>query len=141
MLTSCAWSRPCGTFPYPLGALQMLGKNDATLIAFDAPDAEDPAGLARHSMDFWLTTEDLPLPGNQVLLGRDGRIQLRYTQTNAEAHRRLRGKFEGLLDAIQCRQDVLPGYHSLGGRLASTPWRTRTGPCGSAPTRRPRRST
>ena len=29
-----------GGFPYPLGALQMLGKNDATLIAFDAPDAE-----------------------------------------------------------------------------------------------------
>ena len=52
-----------GGFPYPLGALQMLGKNDATLIAFDAPDAEDPADLARHSMDFWLTTEDLPLPG------------------------------------------------------------------------------
>jgi hypothetical protein len=106
-----------GTFPYPLGALQMLGKNDATLIAFDAPDAEDPADLARHSMDFWLTTEDLPLPGNQVLLGRDGRIRLRYTQANAEAHRRLRGKFEGLLDAIQCRDIVLPGYHYLGGRL------------------------
>ena len=106
-----------GGFPYPLGALQMLGKNDATLIAFDAPDAEDPADLARHSMDFWLTTEDLPLPGNQVRLGRDGRIQLRYTQTNAEAHRRLRGKFEGLLDAIQCRDLVLPGYHYLGGRL------------------------
>jgi choline dehydrogenase-like flavoprotein len=106
-----------GTFPYPLGALQMLGKNDATLIAFDAPDAEDPVDLARHSMDFWLTTEDLPLPGNRVLLGRDGRIQLRYTQTDAEAHRRLRGKFEGLLDAIQCRDTVLPGYHYLGGRL------------------------
>ena len=106
-----------GTFPYPLGALQMLGKNDATLIAFDAPNAEDPVDLARHSMDFWLTTEDLPLPGNQVLLGRDGRIRLRYTQTNAEAHRRLRGKFEGLLDAIQCRDTVLPGYHYLGGRL------------------------
>jgi choline dehydrogenase-like flavoprotein len=80
-------------------------------------NAEDPADLARHSMDFWLTTEDLPLPGNQVLLGRDRRIRLRYIQTNAEAHRRLRGKFEGLLDAIQCRDTVLPGYHYLGGRL------------------------
>jgi choline dehydrogenase-like flavoprotein len=106
-----------GSFPYPLGAMQMLGKNDATLIAFDAPDAGDPADLARHSMDFWLTTEDLPLAGNRVILGRDGRIRLRYTQTNAEAHQRLIGKFKGLLDAIQCRQDVLPGYHYLGGRL------------------------
>ena len=25
---------------------------------------------------FWLTTEDLPLHGNQVQLGRDGRIHL-----------------------------------------------------------------
>jgi choline dehydrogenase-like flavoprotein len=106
-----------GTFPYPLGALQMLGKNDATLIAFDAPDAGDPMELARHSMDFWLTTEDLPLAENRVTLGRDGRIRLRYTETNGEAHRRLRGKFEGLLDAIQCRDTVLPGYHYLGGRL------------------------
>jgi choline dehydrogenase-like flavoprotein len=106
-----------GSFPYPLGAMQMLGKNDATLIAFDAPDAEDPVDLARHSMDFWLTTEDLPLAENRVILGRDGRIRLRYTPTNIEAHRRLREKFEGLLDAIQCRQDVLPGYHYLGGRL------------------------
>jgi len=106
-----------GTWPYPLGAMQMLGKSDAVLIGFDAPDADDPAELARHAMDFWLTTEDLPLPGNQVTLGPDGRIRLRYTQTNAEAHRRLKQRFMGLLSAIQCREDVLPGYSYLGGRL------------------------
>ena len=106
-----------GSWPYPLGALQMLGKNDAVLIGFDAPDAGDPAELARHSMDFWLTTEDLPLPGNRVLLGRDGQIRLRYAQTNAEAHRRLIEKFKSLLSAIQCRDTVLPGYSYLGGRL------------------------
>ena len=50
-----------GTWPYPLGAMQMLGKSDAVLIGFDAPEAGDPAELARHAMDFWLTTEDLPL--------------------------------------------------------------------------------
>ncbi len=106
-----------GTWPYPLGAMQMLGKSDAVLIGFDAPDAGDPAELARHAMDFWLTTEDLPLPGNRVTLGGDGRIRLRYTQTNAEAHRRLKERFQGLLGAIQCREDVLPGYSYLGGRL------------------------
>jgi choline dehydrogenase-like flavoprotein len=88
-----------------------------TTIAFDAPGAEDPLDLARHSMDFWLTTGDLPLAENRVTLGRDGRIRLRYTPTNIEAHRRLRGKFEGRLDAIQCRDTVPPGYHYLGGRL------------------------
>jgi choline dehydrogenase-like flavoprotein len=108
---------PDGSWPYPLGAMQMLGKSDAVLIGFDAPEAGDPAELARHAMDFWLTTEDLPLPDNRVMLGRDGRIRLRYTPTNTEAHQRLIAKFKGLLSAIQCRQDVLPGYSYLGGRL------------------------
>jgi choline dehydrogenase-like flavoprotein len=106
-----------GSWPYPLGAMQMLGKSDATLIGFDAPEAADPAELARHAMDFWLTTEDLPLPGNRVTVDRDGQIRLRYTPTNLAAHQRLIGKFKGLLDAIQCRQDVLPGYSYRGGRL------------------------
>ena len=97
--------------------MQMLGKSDAVLIGFDAPEAGDPPSLARHAMDFWLTTEDLPLPGNEVTLDRDGRIRLRYTPTNLEAHQRLIGKFKGLLDKIQCRQDVLPGYSYRGGRL------------------------
>jgi choline dehydrogenase-like flavoprotein len=68
-------------------------------------------------MDFWLTTEDLPLAGNRVMLGRDGRIRLRYAQSNAEAHHRLRARFMELLSAMQCREDVLPGYSYLGGRL------------------------
>ncbi len=106
-----------GSFPYPLGAIQMLGKNDAVLIGFDAPEAADPAELARHSMDFWLTTEDLPLPGNRVMLDRDGRIRLRYTPTNLPAHARLIERFKGLLGTIQCRDDVLPGYSYRGGRL------------------------
>ena len=49
-------------WPYPLGAMQMLGKSDTVLIGFDVPDAPDPADLARHSIDFLLTTEDLPRP-------------------------------------------------------------------------------
>jgi len=106
-----------GEWPYPLGAMQMLGKSDAVLIGFDAPEAEDPAKLARHAMDFWLTTEDLPLPGNRVTVDFEGQITLRYQPTNLEAHKRLREKFIGLLDAIQCRSDVLENYSYRGGRL------------------------
>ena len=54
---------------------------------------------------------------NRVSLDRDGRIRLRYTPTNTEAHRRLIEKFKGLLSAIQCRDTVLPGYSYRGGRL------------------------
>ncbi len=106
-----------GDWPYPLGAMQMLGKSDQVLIGFDAPEAEDPADLARHAIDFWLTTEDLPLADNRVTVDADGGISLRYTPTNLEAHQRLRAKFEGLLDTIQCRSEVLENYSYRGGRL------------------------
>ncbi|MGH8938356.1 MAG: GMC family oxidoreductase, partial [Actinomycetes bacterium] len=104
-------------WPYPLGAMQMLGKSDATLIGFDVKDATDPAEVARHALDFWLTTEDLPLPDNRVTVDREGAISLRYTPTNLEAHQRLRAKFESLLSAMQCRDAVYENLSYVGGRL------------------------
>jgi choline dehydrogenase-like flavoprotein len=106
-----------GEWDYPLGAMQMLGKSDAVLIGFDVPDAEDPAELARHSIDFWLTTEDLPLPHNRVFLDESGRINLRYQPTNLEAHARLRAKFMSLLDTMRCRDEVYENRSYVGGRL------------------------
>jgi hypothetical protein len=38
--------------------------------------------VARHAVDFWLSTEDLPLPRNRVTLREDGSIALAYTATN-----------------------------------------------------------
>jgi choline dehydrogenase-like flavoprotein len=102
---------------FPLGAMQMLGKSDSVLIGFDVPEAPDPADLAAHSLDFWLTTEDLPLPENRVTVDAGGDISLRYTPTNLEAHKRLRQKFIDLLDSIQCRDQVLENYSYRGGRL------------------------
>ncbi|GAA2863632.1 GMC family oxidoreductase [Pseudonocardia halophobica] len=104
-------------WPYPLGAMQMLGKSDAVLIGFDAPEADDPAELARHALDFWLTTEDLPRAENQVSIDHDGGISLRYRPTNLAAHTRLRRRFVELLDAMQCRDQVLENYSYRGGRL------------------------
>jgi choline dehydrogenase-like flavoprotein len=81
------------------------------------PDAPDPADLARHSIDFWLTTEDLPRPDNRVTLGPDGGIQLSYRPTNLEAHKRLRETFTGLLDTMRCRDEVYENRQYAGGRL------------------------
>ena len=78
---------------YPLGAMQMLGRSDPVTMGFDVPDAEDPAALAAHSLDFWLTTEYLPLADNRVPLGADGQINFAYTPTDLEAHQRLRDRF------------------------------------------------
>jgi hypothetical protein len=104
-------------WPYPLGAMQMFGKSDTVLIGFDVPDAPDPADLARHSIDFLLTTEDLPRPENRVTLAADGDIQLSYTPTNLEAHQRLREKFMNLLDTMRCRNEVYENRQYAGGRL------------------------
>ncbi|HEX4983104.1 MAG TPA: GMC family oxidoreductase [Ilumatobacteraceae bacterium] len=106
-----------GEWEYPLGAMQMLGKSDAFTMSLDAPDADDPADLAAHSLDFWLTTEDLPLASNRVELGPDGGVQLTYTPTNLEAHDRLKAKFRSLLDTMRCRDEVIGKHSYLGGRL------------------------
>jgi choline dehydrogenase-like flavoprotein len=106
-----------GEWEHPLGAMQMLGRSDAFTISLDAPEADDPAALAEHSLDFWLTTEDLPRADNRVTADADGNITLHYTPTNLEAHARLNAKFKGLLEAMQCRQEVRENPHYLGGRL------------------------
>lgn len=102
---------------YPLGAMQMLGRSDAFTMSLDAPDADDPAELAAHSLDFWLTTEDLPLAENRVSLEANGQIRLTYRPTNLAAHARLTDKFKGLLNAMACRDEVIARPSYLGGRL------------------------
>jgi choline dehydrogenase-like flavoprotein len=47
-------------------------------------------------MDFWLSSEDIPLPENRIRY-QDGRVVLELTETNAEAHRRLRKKLEQVM--------------------------------------------
>jgi choline dehydrogenase-like flavoprotein len=108
-----------GEWDFPLGAMQMLGRSDADAIRLNDPNGEagDPEVLGRHSLDFWITTEDLARWDNRVMAGADGSIRLEYTPTNLDAHERLIGKFKGLLDTMQCRDDVVFAHHYLGGRL------------------------
>ena len=112
------WSDPFDPdWEYPVGSIQMNGKSEAVLIGFDVPDERDPAELARHSIDFWLTTEDLPLTENRVTVDRDGGIRLFYRRTNAAEVARLRMRLQGLLDSIRCEQDVYPNRQYAGGQL------------------------
>ncbi|MGF1465963.1 MAG: GMC oxidoreductase [Sandaracinaceae bacterium] len=89
----------------PLGSIQLMGKTDpaglAGLVKEQLPD-HDPAWVAEHSIDFWLTTEDTPDPDNRVTLTRDGRIQLSYRPTNPEAYQRLKVKLRDALEHCHC---------------------------------------
>jgi choline dehydrogenase-like flavoprotein len=92
-------------WPYPHGHISFVGKLDADTLSAGAP-AIAPGWtldlMAKHSLDFWLTSEDLPDPANRVTLDRDGNIVLSYTPNNLEAHKHLRGKLQKLLQRRTC---------------------------------------
>src|SRR5205807_3163647 len=61
----------------PLGHIQMLGKSDREILRTGAPRFTPAPALdyiARHSIDFWLTTEDLPDHDHRVTVDRNGAI-------------------------------------------------------------------
>jgi len=98
-------------FDFPLGHIQMLGKSDGWILRAGAPRFTPTPLLeyvARHAVDFWLTTEDLPLPQNRVLVDREGRIHLHYTDRNVEPHRRLLAKLKKLLPMLGCHPHLIP---------------------------------
>jgi choline dehydrogenase-like flavoprotein len=88
---------------YPLGLIQMCATSHADQIRGEALPGwlewlpEMPfETMARHSMDFWLSTEDLPRPENRIRY--DGkRVVLDIEEGNMEAHHRLKKKLETLL--------------------------------------------
>ena len=85
---------------YPLGHISFVGKLDGETLKAGAPAIAPGFTLdlmARHSLDFWLTSEDLPNPNNRVTLDRAGNIVLTYKPNNAEAHQRLIAKLKSLL--------------------------------------------
>jgi len=73
----------------PLGNIQLLGKSSPGAMRGEEPKLTKLAPdwsleqVARHSVDLWLTTEDLPMPENRVTVDRDGNLHLAYQFTNA----------------------------------------------------------
>jgi choline dehydrogenase-like flavoprotein len=94
---------------YPMGHVSFVGKLDGATLSAGAP-AIAPGWtldlMARHSLDFWLTSEDLPDPDNRVTLDRQGGIVLSYRPNNEEGHRRLVARLKALL-----KQQTRCGVH------------------------------
>jgi choline dehydrogenase-like flavoprotein len=91
---------------YPLGLIQMCAKSRADQIKGEPLPAwldwlpEMPfEEMARHSMDFWLQSEDLPHPDNRVYY-KDGKVHLDVIETNPEALKRLKHKLEEVLPSM-----------------------------------------
>ena len=77
-------------FTYPMGNVQMVGKSSAPMYRGEKPIETTLAptfalnDVAERAVDFWLSTEDLPSPGNRVTLNSDGNVILSYTPNNRE---------------------------------------------------------
>lgn len=93
-------------YQWPIGNIQMVGKSNAEAMKGEEPMLTKLAphwsldDVAHHAVDFWLTTEDLPMPENRVTLAKDGNVQLAYTSTNDEEADRLYSELKKLLNHI-----------------------------------------
>ena len=93
-------------FPFPMGNIQMIGKTLGGMYRAEKPlltalvpnRALDE--IARHAVDFWLTTEDLPNPDNRVTVDRDGHLTLSYTPNNQVPKQKLYDKLRSMLTEI-----------------------------------------
>ena len=92
-------------WPFPLGNLQIIGKVNGTMLKSARPRVPEILlnRIARHSMDWWVMSEDLPSPDNRVTLSRSGRIRVHWEPNNLVTHRRL------LKEAVRIMKRA--GYH------------------------------
>ena len=105
---------------FPLGHISMIGKTDADVLKGGAPKFAPHLALevlAAHSIDFWLTSEDLPLAENRVTLTPEGKIKLSYTPNNLEGHERLQAKLKSLLKDIGIEDHTIHNDIYLGKQI------------------------
>lgn len=108
-------------YPYPMGLIQMC----ATTHGAQVRGEEVPHWLndflprmpfdlvARHSLDFWLSSEDLPKAENRIRYDGD-RTVLELKETSLDAHKRLRKKLETIMKAAGCAPFLLERNLYLG---------------------------
>jgi choline dehydrogenase-like flavoprotein len=111
-----------------MGHISFVGKLDGETLKGGAP-ALTPGWtldmMAKHSLDFWLTSEDLPDPNNRVSLDGNGGIVLSYSPNNEEGHKRLITKLKGLMQqqtkcnvhGHQCHEGLFSRNLFVGQRI------------------------
>jgi choline dehydrogenase-like flavoprotein len=90
-------------FEFPLGNIQMVGKSQAPMFRGEKPGETRFApnwsleDVAKHAVDFWLSTEDLPRPENRVTVDDQGMITIAYAASNREPKDRLYEQLKSML--------------------------------------------
>src|SRR5262249_54091497 len=100
----------CPGYEFPLGNIQMVGKSQAPMYRGEKEIAKFAPmfaleEIARHAVDFWLSTEDLPRPDNRVTVESDGSIRLSYTPTNQKSANMLLEKLKPTRGGMRLHED------------------------------------
>jgi choline dehydrogenase-like flavoprotein len=105
-------------FNYPMGNIQMIGKSLGPMFKGEKPIETLLAperlldDIARHAVDFWLSTEDLPDPENRITVNAKGEITLSYTPNNQVAKQKLYDKLKSMLGHLGMHPDHLIPRHA-----------------------------
>ena len=100
-------------FEYPMGNIQMTGKSVAPMYRGEKPRLTklsptwSLSDVAKHAIDFWLSTEDLPTPNNRVTVDAQGNIKLSYTANNQVPAEKLYEKLKSMLPHLGMQQGHL----------------------------------
>jgi len=107
-------------FDFPMGNIQMIGKSKGPMFRDDAPSFAPGFALdemARHAVDFWLTTEDIPDPNNRVTLDREKKIILSYTFNNQTPTKRLYQRLKSMLEFLGMHKHLIPNSAYMGKEI------------------------
>jgi choline dehydrogenase-like flavoprotein len=109
---------------FPMGNIQMVGKSVADMYRGEQPLMTKLAptfslkDVAEHAIDFWLSTEDLPLADNRVTLDGDGNVTLNYRSTNDGARDRLFQQLRSLLGHLGMQEHhLIPRWAYLENKI------------------------
>ncbi|WP_199194226.1 GMC oxidoreductase [Pleurocapsa sp. CCALA 161] len=91
-------------------SLPFTSAHEAIALLLDAPVFAPGLALeevAKRSVDWWLTAEDLPDPNNRVTI-QNGKISLDYVDNNTQTFDRLLNRWTEVLKSIECGDRILP---------------------------------
>ncbi|QDT50573.1 6'''-hydroxyparomomycin C oxidase [Symmachiella dynata] len=101
-------------YEFPMGNIQMVGKSQAPMFRGEKPIETALAPqwtlemVAKHSVDFWLSTEDLPRADNRVTVDAAGNITLNYSKTNQLSAETLYKKLKSMLNSLGMHEHLIP---------------------------------
>jgi len=106
-------------FGFPMGHIQLLGKSNKDMLTADAPKFAPGFVLdkmAEHSIDWWMTGEDLPDPDNRVTVKGDN-VQLFYKDNNQQGFERMKKKWKNILEECEVCDTIIDHKLYLGKNI------------------------